>query len=339
MFTRRSLLAGATALGSVSLLPAIAHAKGSVVAATYPGTWEEAYRAIVAPALKKKDDIDLELQPLFAVDQVAKAKAARGAPPFDAFVLDPGPRITAIDGGLFEKFDGKKLSNAAKLPPGFIDDWGVCVNAQVVGIAYNPKKVPAPKGWKDLLTDPWVSRLGLTGFQTTFGTVSLIEIAKVFGGSETNVDPALVELKKVLTKVAAVGQPAAMPSLFQQGQCDVMYTNTQTVATLKSKGVDIDFVKPDTGAVAFYTTLHLAKGATEPDNAYKYMDIVASKDVQEAMTKPPYNFIPVNKDVALPPELPMKSLDEFGTYVRHDWTKINPLRAGWIEKFNKEMAK
>ena len=339
MFTRRKVLAGATALGGTALLPAIAHAKGSIAAATYPGTWEDAYRSIVAPALKKKYDVELELQPLFAVDQVAKAKAARGAPPFDAFVLDPGPRITAIEAGLFDKFDGKKLTNADKLPPGFIDEWGVCVNAQVVGIAYNPKKVPAPKGWKDLFSDPWVSRLGLTGFQTTFGTVSLIEIAKVFGGSETNVDPALVELKKVLPKIAAVGQPAAMPGLFQQGQCDVMYTNTQTVATLKGKGVDIEFVKPETGAVAFFTTLHLAKGTTEVDNAYKYMDVVASKEVQEALTKPPFNFIPVNKDVPMPPDLPMKSLDEFGTYVRHDWSKINPLRASWIEKFNKEMAK
>ena len=83
----------------------------------------------------------------------------------------------------------------------------------------------------------------------------------------------------------------------------------------------------------------IAEGTTEVDNAYKYMDVVASKEVQEALTKPPFNFIPVNKDVALPPDLPMKSLDEFGTYVRHDWSKINPLRAGWIEKFNKEMAK
>lgn len=339
MFSRRTLLTGAAALGGASLLPAVAHAKGSITAATYPGTWEEAYRTIVAPALKKKDNIDLELQPLFAVDQVAKVRAARGAPPFDAFVLDPGPRIMAIEAGLFEKLDGKKLANASKLPAGFVDEWGVCVGAQVVGIAYNPKKVPAPKGWKDLFSDPWVSRLGLTGFQTTFGTVSLIEIAKVFGGSETNVEPALVELKKVLPKIAAVGQPAAMAGLFQQGQCDVMYTNTQTVATLKGRGVDIEFVKPETGAVAFYTTLHIAKGSTEIDNAYKYFDTVVSKDVQEALTKAPYNFIPANKDVVMPAYLPMKSLDEFGTYVRHDWSKINPLRASWIEKFNKEMAK
>ena len=45
------------------------------------------------------------------------------------------------------------------------------VSAQVVGIAYNPKKLPKPKGWADLFKEPWVSRLGITGFQTTFGTV------------------------------------------------------------------------------------------------------------------------------------------------------------------------
>jgi putative spermidine/putrescine transport system substrate-binding protein len=339
MFTRRTLLSSAAALGGASLLPQLAHAKGSMTAGIYPGTWEDAYRAIVIPALKKAYDVDLEFQSLFAVDEVAKLKAARGAPPFDALVLDPGPRITAIEAGVLEKFDGKKLSNAGKVPAPFIDQWGICVGAQVVGIAYNPKKVPAPKGWKDLLADPWVSKLGLTGFQTTFGTVSLIELAKQFGGSETNVDPALVELKKVLPKIAAVGQPAAMPGLFQQGQCDVMYTNTQTVATLKGKGVDIAFAKPESGAVAFYTTLHIAKGTDASDACYKYFDTVISKDVQVALTKAPFNFLPANKEVPIPPDLPMKSLDEMSTYIVHDWTKINPLRAAWIEKFNKEMAK
>ena len=338
-FRRRGLLAGASALGGATLLPRLTFAKGSLTATTYPGTWEEAYRAIVIPALKKKDDIDLEMAPLFAMDQVGKAKAARGAPPFDVFVLDPGPRIVAIEGGLFDKFEPKKLLNLGKIPDGFADEYGVCVSAQVVGIAYNPKKVPAPKGWKDLLADPWVSRLGLTGFQTTFGTSSIIEISKQFGGSLTDVEPALVELKKVLPKIAAVALPAAMPGLFQQGQIDVMYTNTQTVATLKGKGIDVEFVKPESGAIAFYTTMHIAKGTPEVENSYKYLDLVVGKDVQEALMKPPYNFLPVNKDVPLAADLPMKSLEEMTKYVNHDWAKINPLRAAWIEKFNKEMAK
>ena len=144
-FNRRSLLAGVTALGGASFLPHIAHAKGSIVATTYPGTWEDAYRAVITPMLKKQDDIDLELAPLFAMDQIGKAKAARGAPPFDVFVLDPGPRIVGIEGGLFEKFDGKKLSNLGKLPTGFVDDVGVCVSAQVVASPTIPRRCRRPR--------------------------------------------------------------------------------------------------------------------------------------------------------------------------------------------------
>jgi putative spermidine/putrescine transport system substrate-binding protein len=335
--SRREFITGAAAAGALALARP-AWAKGSVTAAIYPGSWDEAYRAIVVPALEKAHDVELEMQPLFAVDQIAKVKAARGAPPFDVFVLDPGPRVTGINDGLFEKFDGKKLTNASKLPEGLIDEWGVTVAAQVVGIAYNPKKVPPPKGWADLFQEPWVSRLGLTGFQTTFGTVSIIEISKVFGGSDTNVEPFFTEIKKVLPKVAAIGAPAAMPSLFQQGQCDLMYTNTQTVTTLRGRGVDVEFVKPESGAIAFFTTMHIAKGATEPANAYKYIDTVISKDVQAALSKAPNFFIPANKEVELA-NLPMKSLDEMNQFVRHDWSKLNPLRPGWIERFNKEVAK
>ncbi len=337
---RRQLLAGAAALGGLGLAGRPAFAKGGVTAAIYPGAWEEAFRDLVVPALKKTQSVDLDMQALFAVDQIAKVKASRGAPPFDVFVLDPGPRATAIADGLFDKFDPTKLTNLSKLPKGMADEWGVTANAQVVGIAYNPKKFATPpKSWTDLFKEPYVSRLGLTGFQTTFGTVSIIEMAKQFGGSETNVEPFFTEIRKVLSKVAAIGAPAAMPGLFQQGQCDIMYTNTQTVTTLKGRGVDIEFAKPDSGAIAFFTTLHLAKGATEVENAYKYIDVVVSQAIQGALMKPPYNFIPVNTEVPLGADLPMASLAEMDKFVRHDWSKINPLRASWIERFNKEVAK
>ena len=338
-FTRRQFFAAAAATAGALAIGRPARAKGSVTAAMYPGTWEEAFRAHVVPALKSAHDVDLEMTPLFAVDQIAKAQAARGAPPFDAFVLDPGPRVTGFDRGLFEKFEARRLKNVGRLPAGMVDDWGVTVAAQVVGIGYNPKKLPRPKSWTDLLKDPWVSRLGMTGFQTTYGTVSIIEIAKQFGGAETNVEPFFVEIKKVLSKVAAIGAPASMPALFQQGQCDITYTNTQTVATLRGRDVDIEFVKPESGAVAFFTTMHVAKGSREGENAYKYFDTVISAPVQSALMQPPNNFIPVNRDVKLAAALPMASLDEMAKFVRHDWSKINPLRAAWIERFNKEVAK
>jgi len=338
---RRAVLAALAAGSGAALLPRIAHASGSVTSAIYPGSWEEAFRGIVAPALRKAHNVQLEMQPLFAVDQIAKVRAARGAPPFDVFVLDPGPRITGIQGGLFEKFDGSKLSNAGKTPAGLVDEWGVGVAAQFVGIAYNPKKFSAPPTkWADLFQEPYVAGLGLTGFQTTFGTVSIIEIAKVFGGSDTDVEPFFTEIKKVLPKIAAISAPAAMPSLYQKGQIDIMYTNTQTVGTLKARGVDIEFIKPESGTIAFFTTMHIAKGAVDVGNAYKYLDTVIAANVQAELMKAPYFLAPVNRDVSLAGAgLPLSNLDEMSKFVRHDWNKINPLRASWIERFNREVAK
>lgn len=336
---RRQLMAATAALSGSALFGGPAYAKGPVTAAIYPGSWDEQYRSIVLPALKKAYDVDLALEPLFAVDQIAKAVAARGVAPFDSFVLDPGPRVTAIERGLLEPFDGKKLTNASKLASAGVDGWGAAVNSQIVGIAYNPKKLPKPKSWKDLFQEPFASRLGLTGFQTTFGTVSLIEMAKAFGGSEANIEPIFAEIIKILPKIAAVTAPAALPGMFQQGQIDITYTNTNNVSTLKSRGVDIEFVMPAEGAITFVTTLHIAKGAENKDNAYKYIDTVISAAVQEALMKSPAGLLPTNKDVALAGDQPIKSLDELSNLVTHDWTKINPQRAAWIERFNKEVTK
>ncbi len=335
--TRRALLAASLAAPFLAERPA--RAAGSLTAAIYPGAWEDAYRAVVVPALKAGHGTDVAFEALFAVDEIAKARAARGNPSFDVFLLDPGPRASGIEFNLYEPFDAKRLTQADKVPPSLVDQHGIAVAAQVVGIAYNPKKVARPAGWKDLFKPEFVPHLGLTGFQTTFGTMCMIEIAKAFGGSETDVEPAFAAIGKILPQVAAVATPAALPGLFQQGQVDVMYINTQTVTALQQRGVDIEFVVPDTGGSAFVTTMHIAKGARNVQQAYEYLDTVLSTPVQAELAGKPYYLTPVNKDVDPGPGVPMRSvadLDKFNTY---DWARINPLRARWIDRFNKEMAK
>jgi putative spermidine/putrescine transport system substrate-binding protein len=337
---RRHLLRASLGAPLLGLIPgAPAHAAGSLTAAIYPGAWEDAYRAVVVPALKANSGTEVGFEALFAVDEIAKARAARGNPSFDVFLLDPGPRASGIEYDLYEPFDPSRLKNAGKVPASLIDKYGVAVAAQVVGIAYNPRKVARPVGWKDLFKPEFAKHLGLTGFQTTFGTMCLIEIAKAFGGSVTDIEPAFTAIRGILPEVAAVATPAALPGLFQQGQVDLMYINTQTVTALQARGVDIEFVVPDTGGSAFVTTMHIAKGARNIPQAYEYLDTVLSTPVQDALAKSPYYLTPVNKEVDPGPSVPMKSvadLDKFNTY---DWAKINVQRAKWIDRFNKEMTK
>lgn len=339
--SRRRLLQGAAAFGAASALPAsLARASGSLAAAIYPGTWDEAYRSVVAPLLAEKYGVDVAFDPLWAVDQVTKARAGRGIAPFDCFVLDPGPTAAAREADLFEPIDASMLPSAANLPEGMISSDAVGVNVQVVGLCYNPTAFPEPPTrWEQLFESPYVERLGLTGFQTTFGTVSLIEMAKVFGGSDTDMEPIFAKLLEALPKVAAVTGPAGLPGLFQQGQIDLMYTNTNNVATLKAQGVDIEFMAPETGAITFSTSLHIVKGSENVEAAHQYIDTAISAEAQSQLQLSPYNMIPVNKEVALSDALYIKSIDELADMVVHDWSVINPQRADWIERFNKEITK
>jgi putative spermidine/putrescine transport system substrate-binding protein len=336
---KRNFILGSAAAALAGFMPRPGFAAGSLAASIYPGPWEEAYRSLVVPRVKQASDIDVQLYPLLSADQIAKARASRNEAAFDVFTLDPGPRGNAIDLNLFEPFDRTKLANASKLPSSLVDQHGVAVAGQLVGIAYNPKKLDRPRGWADLFQPKFASRLGLTGFQTTFGAAALIEIAKTFGGSESNIEPALDQIKKILPTVAAVAQPLALTGLFQQGQIDLMYTNTQFVEGLKAQGVDIEFVVPESGAVAFFTTMHLARHSKQVPAAYAYLDTVLSAPVQEALSKKPYYFIPVNVDVPFGSDLPVRSFADMSKFVVHDWLKINAVRPQWIERFNREVAK
>jgi putative spermidine/putrescine transport system substrate-binding protein len=103
IITRRALLAGGAVLATtMAVQPRSAAAAGRVVAPAYPGPWEEAYRAVVLPALKKGADVDTVLTPLLSLDQVAKVKASRATPPLDVFMLDPGPVVVAAEDGLID---------------------------------------------------------------------------------------------------------------------------------------------------------------------------------------------------------------------------------------------
>lgn len=334
---RAALAAGALALSA----PKVASASTTLVVAHYPNNWENAYRTIVAPVLMERHRIELVITPLLAFDQVARALAQpRGRPPFDCFCLDPGPRLTAVERGLVQRVNRNLLPNLPGLLPGYHDEWGVGVAVQVVGLAYNPRRVERPTGWRDLFDPKYHRRVALTGFGTTFGTVAMIEIAKAFGGSETNMEPAFEQVRRLLPNVGAVAlNSAQLPALFQQGQIDIFYTNTNTVAVLKAQGVDIEFVQPDTGCPAFNTTIMIHARSGSVEDAHRYMNLALDPEIQGRLQQPPGMFIPTNTRTPLLPEVAalVGSHDTLSRFIQHDWSIINPQRSGWIERFNREV--
>src|SRR5258708_1672729 len=98
---RRRMLAGAAALGAASFVPARAFAQSNtLVAATFPGTWNEAHRNILAPAFRLATGAAVTQSIILGTDQVARLQAATGSrPPFDAAMSDSPPPLDAVREG------------------------------------------------------------------------------------------------------------------------------------------------------------------------------------------------------------------------------------------------
>ena len=80
-------------------------------------------------------------------------------------------------------------------------------------------------------------RVGLTALNSTLGMAFMAEIARLSGGSESNLEPAFKALKDLLPNVGAISANlGAHATLFQQEQIDIAPYNFNFVETLEGQG-------------------------------------------------------------------------------------------------------
>ena len=342
--SRRSMLSATLALGASAVLPGRVLAQSrSLVAATFPGTWSEAHRAILAPAFKQRTGVPVTQSIILAQDQVARLTAAKGGkPPFDVAIFDAPQVPDAVKAGILAPYPAAQSPNYADLLPAFQDPWGPTISMQVIGIGYNPKRVKnPPTSWEDLWDPKYKGRVGLTALNSQLGIAFLAELNRVRGGSLDNFDPAFKALKELMPNVGAVAADlGAFATLWQQEQIDIAPYNFNFVQTLKGKGVPVELAIPSSGAAGWKTSMHLVADAVAPDLAVQYIDTSLDPAVQAAMLKPPYDVIPTNRKVPLEGAVTLaiaKTQADLGNIRGFDWGVINPQRSELIARFNREI--
>ncbi len=168
----------------------------------------------------------------------------------------------------------------------------------------------------------------------------MAEIARLNGGSAENMEPAFGYIKKLLPNVGAVAaSPGALATLFQQGQIDVSVHYNNNVGDMQSKGVPIALARPDTGWILIRSSMHIVKNSKNVDLAAAYINAAISAEVQAKMGDAPYVLVPTNSKVPLSKPLQhyartFGELDKMNTV---DWVKLNPRRAEYIDRFNREV--
>lgn len=345
MNVRRRLLQASLTLGAMHLFPGLSRAQARrLVFATFTGSWEEAHRDVLVPYFRKtNNNAEITLDPMLSVDQIAKVTAARNNPPIDVMLHDPGPALVAIAQDLVDPFPVAPNSHFKDLIPEAQEPMGPAIFFQAVGITYNPDKIKTPPtSWRDLWKPEYKGRVGITNLNSTLGTGFLVEISRMFGGSEANVEPgfkALNDLKPNLAAVAA--NPGALATLYQQGQIDIGPGNFNAIQILKARGVPVEFAKPKEGTIAFKTTIHVVKNTPNKALAVALIEAAMAPEVQGRLMQSPYLIVPTNTKVKMEGEiakvLARDHADLKKTFVFQDWKKINEQRSQWIERFNREI--
>ncbi|GLR89944.1 extracellular solute-binding protein [Bradyrhizobium iriomotense] len=341
---RRRLLRSAGGLALAASLPRFAHAQNkTLIAATFPGTWNEADRDVIAPAFRQLTGAAVTQSIILGTDQVSRLAAAKGnKPPFDVAFFDAPQVIDAVREGLIMEYPVAQSPNFRDLLPTAQDKWGPKITMQVIGLGYNPDKIKtAPTSWDDLLDPKYKGRVGLTALNSQLGIAFLAELNRVKGGTDEDFEPAFKFLKQLLPNVGAIGANlGAFATLWQQEQIDIAPYNFNFVQTLKAKDVPVEFTIPATGAVGWSTSLHIVAGAAEPELAVQYIDLHLAAATQEKLLKAPYDVIPTNAKVKLEGAITKslaKTLDDVAKIRTINWEKINPQRGALIDRFNREI--
>jgi putative spermidine/putrescine transport system substrate-binding protein len=345
MLDRRNMMTAALTLGAMHAFPKLSQAQARrLVFATFTGSWEEAHRDVLVPAFRRANgNAEMALDPMLSVDQIAKVTAARANPPIDVMLHDPGPALTAIAQDLVEAYPTAQSAHYKDLISDAQDANGPAPFFQVVGITYNPEKIKTPPtSWADIWKPEYKGRVGITNLNSTLGTGWLVEVARMRGGNETNVDAgfkAIEELRPNLGAVAA--NPGALATLYQQGQIDIGPGNFNAIQILKARGVPVEFVAPKEGAIAFKTTIHIVKNSPNRELAFRLIEAALSPEVQARLMNSPYLIVPTNTKVKMEGEiakvLAKDHAEMKSKFVFQDWVAINRQRSSWIERFNRDI--
>ncbi|MGE3702011.1 MAG: extracellular solute-binding protein [Hyphomicrobiaceae bacterium] len=342
---RRFLEVGATAAAAMALPATLGAQSKEVYYVTYPGSVDEAFKKVVGPAfIRNSGGINAIFTPMLNIDLIGKIKAAQANPPFDVAMFDDGPLLTAIKDGLVERFDTSGIKAITDVPENLRNrsGYGPVVSLTAVGIAYNPRKIPTPPtSWSDLWDPKYKGRVGIVGPASTLGTTFLVEIAKLNGGSEINVEEGFKVYKTLIPNLGAVGpSPGGLVTMFQQGQVDIGPQFFNNVAAMKSRGGDIAFAVPKEGLALQTITVCQIANAKNKAAGRSLIETIFSVDVQQGLEAEPYVMLPTNAKVKLSGQNAALAADVSALLAKGkflDWTKFVDLRPSWIDRFNRDV--
>lgn len=340
-FTHAALATGAAA---GAFRPNLIRAQEKeLVVVSYGGALQEPHRWLGDRLQDKHPGLAVRLVPSESQEIVAQIKAAQGYSPYDAMPNGEPPHLIAMRDGYIQKRQDAALSNLARVYPTFLDKtqgFGVPATYSLIGLAYNEDLIETPPtSWADLWKEEYAGLVGICRTSSNLGLGTLAITAKIFGGSEADLEPAWTKLAE-LDPIAA-RSPGILAQMMERGEVGVAPLWNNDAAVAAEKGVPIRFVKPDPGPVAIVSVMSEITGTRHPELVHEWMDGIISQEYQAMAAAAPYYFGVTVEGVDVPeaarPYTPATP-EEVAKLQTVDWSKIVPVRGELVERFDRTFA-
>ena len=337
----RGLVAGTALLAAPSVVRA--QAARELVIVSFAGQLQEPHQWLARRMEQRNPGLRIRLVPSESQDVVASIRAAQGFSPFDAMPNGEPPHLIAQRDGYIQRVQPARLSNYTNLIPEFVaksGGFGVPASYSLIGIAYNEKLLRDPPGsWADMWKPEYRGKIGIPRASSNLGLGVLAIVAKVFGGSEDNLEPAwtkLQELKPIIGRT-----PTQLIQLLEREEIALAPIWNNDAAGSAAKGLPIKFAQPAPGPVAIISFMSEISNTRHSDLVYEWMNGILSAEYQQFAANTPFFFGPTVRGVAIPeaarPYTPSNPA-EVARLQTVDWAKIAPVRGQIVERFDRVFA-
>lgn len=281
---RRTILAGAGALGLASSLPvtsAKAQAGGRVVVGTWGGDYARLLtKNVEAPFLVPKGFEVVQDQASDGPRRAkmrAEARLPRGTS--DIQGLSAANMFEMHQAGLVEALDYSRIPNAANLIPAMKYPYGIGHIYSAKVAVYNPKLTPPPATYKEAFDPKHGSKLGFIDIQYQF---VMVAAALANGGSVSNIEPGkevLLAAKRAGARIYPTNEAFAQALKTEEIHVGCMWK--ARVVQWQNAGISVDSTVPNEGVPFYISGFSIPKNSPNKAGAYAYMNAMLEKDAQE----------------------------------------------------------
>jgi len=318
-------------------------AAGSLVVPSYGGRWERFWAERLLPAFTDTTGIETRHDVGSGANFVANLRAAGDNPPYSIFMGNENITTMLRGEGFFEPFNSSKLPNLSNVYDNLINPGlnGVRGLISPIGLGYRTDLVETPpERWTDLWDNPeFQGKIALYQIGNTAAVLFLLLTARIYGGSEDQIDLAFEKVKELLPFQQVSWSGAAAAALVR-GDAIVAPVDWGEVVALKRDGAPVDMVTPTEGVIAFEQSFNLIANGPDKNEAHAYLNYVLDAQTQAAFSSAIWTS-PSNKQTILSEELmseiPIRG-EDMRDIISFDWEAYTPRIAEVADRWNREMV-